>query len=334
MAGRGLERKDRIAAPLLLRPSFDHKVWGGRRLESWGKTLPDGSVGESLESGAEAVIEGGRFDGIALGDLARMMPMALLGTHGMAAAGSLGDFPLLVKLIDAQQDLSIQVHPSDAAAPPGKRGKTEAWLILESDEGSSLVTGVTGVVDPDSIGMSIVREPVRAGDVFFVMAGTVHAIGAGVLLYEVQQTSDVTYRLYDWGRPRELHLEQGFPVIDPLLRARRVAPLWLDDWREVLVACRHFLLERATIDGSRILDAAPATCRVLTVIEGDLAIDGLRLPVGGSVVLPADIPAIRLIGHARAVVASIPDLDVDVVQPLRAAGHDDDAIQRLGVGAP
>ncbi|HQX63051.1 MAG TPA: hypothetical protein PK593_06280, partial [Thermomicrobiales bacterium] len=80
--------------------------------------------------------------------------------------------------------------------------------------------------------------------------------------------------------------------------------------------------------------AVPATCRVLTVIEGDLAIDGLRLPVGGSVVLPADIPAIRLIGHARAVVASIPDLDVDVVQPLRAAGHDDDAIQRLGVGAP
>ena len=323
-----------IMAPLLMRPTLDPKPWGGRRLAAYGKALPDEPIGESLESGAAAIIDGGPFDGIELGVLAREMPLALLGRRGAAAAGRLGDFPLLVKLIDAQQDLSIQVHPSDALAPPGRRGKTEAWLILESDEGGSLVTGVSGTIDAESIGERIVREPVRAGDVFFVPAGTVHAIGAGVLLYEVQQASDVTYRLYDWGRPRELHLKRGLEVADPASRARRVAPLRLDGWREVLVACRHFLLERWTLDGSMTMAGGGATCRVLTVIHGAMTIDGREIGVGASVVLPADLPPVTIAGHARILAASIPDLEADVVGPLKRAGHGDEAVARLGIDAP
>lgn len=325
---------DRIADPLLMRPTLDPKPWGGRRLAAYGKSLPDEPIGESLESGAEAVIDGGPFDGVELGVLARDRPQALLGSRGADAAGRLGDFPLLVKLIDAQQDLSIQVHPSDALAPPGRRGKTEAWLILESEKGGSLVTGVSGPIDAESIGERIVREPVRAGDIFFVPAGTVHAIGAGVLLYEVQQASDVTYRLYDWGRPRELHLERGLEAADPASRARRVEPLRLDAWREVLVACRHFLLERWTLDDATTVAGDGATCRVLTVTDGAITIGGREIGVGASVVLPADLPAVTLAGQARILVASIPDLAADVIGPLRSAGHGDEAITRLGIDAP
>ncbi len=263
----------------------------------------------------------------------RAMPRALLGSRGHDAAGTHGDFPLLVKLIDARQDLSIQVHPSDELAPPGRRGKTEAWLILESDDGS-LVTGVSGPIDVERIGDQIVRERVAAGDVFFVPAGTVHAIGAGVLLYEVQEASDVTYRLYDWGRPRELHLERGLESVDPASRARRVEPLRLNDWREVLVACRYFLLERWTFDGTSEAPADDTTCRIVTVIEGEASIGDEHLSVGASVLLPADLPEVVISGRGRALVASIPDLDADVVAPLLAAGHADDAIRLLGVGEP
>lgn len=327
-------RPDEIATALRLKPTLDPKPWGGQRLARYGKTLPDEPVGESHESSDDAVIDGGRFDGMTLGALARALPLPLLGSRGVAAAGDLGGFPLLVKLIDAQQDLSIQVHPSDALAPPGKRGKTEAWLIVESDEGGSLVTGVSGPIDPINISDRIVREPVQAGDVFFIPAGTVHAIGAGVLLYEVQQASDVTYRLYDWGRPRELHRERGIAAANPAFRADRVDPLQLDDWREMLVGCRHFLLERWTVDRVRDVPLDDATCHVLTVVRGRLAIDGTELDVGASAVLPADQTRVTVSGDAVALVASIPDVLNGIVEPLRRAGHSEDAIRRLGIDAP
>ncbi len=331
MPGRPRTTGEEIGTPLRLRPTLDPKPWGGHRLTRYGKHLPVEPIGESLESGDDALVEGGRFDGVALGALARQMPRSLLGSRGAAAAGAGGGFPLLVKLIDAQQDLSIQVHPPDALAPPGKRGKTEAWLILDSTEAGSLVTGVSGPIDPANIGERIVRERVRAGDVFFVPAGTVHAIGAGVLLYEVQQASDVTYRLYDWGRPRELHLDRGLEAADPASRAWRVEPLRFDAQREALVACRHFLLERWTLEGTSTFAADGATCRVLTVVDGSLTVAGQEIDVGTSVVLPADLPEVELTGRAIVLAASIPDLQSDVVEPLRRAGYDDAAIHNLGI---
>lgn len=323
-----------IGVPLLLRPTLDPKPWGGRRLARYGKVLPAEPIGESIESGDQSVVVGGPFEGRTLDSLAREIPRALLGSRAVDAAGDLGGFPLLVKLIDAQEDLSIQVHPPDALAPPGKRGKTEAWLILESDAGGSLVTGVSADFDAETIGRRIIRDTVAAGDVFLVPAGTVHAIGAGVLLYEVQQASDVTYRIYDWGRPRELHLERGLRAADPRSRACRVEPLRLDECREILVACRHFLLERWTLDGTLTVTGDGRSCRVLTVIDGAVSIDGEDLRLGATVVLPADLSTAALSGHARVLVASVPDLAADVVEPLRRAGHDDASIERLGIHVP
>ena len=322
-----------IGVPLLLEPTLDLKPWGGRRLARYGKTLPPEPIGESIESGSDSVIVGGPFDGVTLGTLAQRHPAALLGTRGVLAAGDFADFPLLVKLIDAQQDLSIQVHPSDGQAPPGKRGKTEAWLVLEAEDGGSLITGVTGAIDPDTIGCQVVREPVDAGDVFFVPAGTVHAIGAGVLLYEVQQASDVTYRLYDWGRPRELHLVEGLAAADPTSRARRVSPVRRSDAREILVACSHFALERWRIEGTSAVRSDAGTCRVITVIDGTVTIASVRAERGRTVVLPADFRATDISGDATILIASVPDLDTDVIGPARGAGYDDAAIRQLGVDA-
>jgi mannose-6-phosphate isomerase len=321
-----------IGVPLRLSPTFDSKPWGGRRLESLGKSLPDGPIGESLESGPLATIDGGPFSGMTLGELAAQRPRPLLGSRGTRAAGNLNDFPLLVKLIDAQQDLSVQVHPDDLHAPPGKRGKTEAWLILESEPGGSLIVGVDSAPDPSDIQRSIVREPVAAGDIFLVPAGTIHAIGAGVMLYEIQQCSDVTYRLYDWGRPREMHLEQGLAVANPSLRALRVKPLHLDADREILVACCHFALERWTIRGSRTLRGDLQTCRVVTVLDGQMRVGDHEYARGTTFVLPADLVETSISGAGIALVGYVPDIDEDIVTPLRAQGHKDDAIRALGTG--
>jgi mannose-6-phosphate isomerase len=322
--------QERIGVPLRLAPVFDPKPWGGRRLERFGKTLPQGSIGESLESGNAARIAGGPFDGATLGDLARTHAAALLGERGITAAGPFHDFPLLVKLIDAQENLSIQVHPGDSDAPPGKRGKTEAWLILESGATGQIVSGITEGLDPSRVGEQIIRTPVRAGDVYLVPAGTIHAIGAGVLLYEIQQASDVTYRVYDWGRDRDMHIAEARIVTRPHQQAIRIEPLAIELGREMLVACRYFALERWRVDGARILPVLAHSCRILTVLDGGVVIGDQEYAAGQSVVLPADLPPTQLDGRATVLCGLIPDLERDVVEPLRSAGHNPERIRELG----
>ena len=320
----------RIGEPLRLAPVLDPKPWGGRRLAHLGKSLPDGPIGESLESGSDAVVVGGSFAGRTLGDLARAAPDALLGPRGRAAAGALGGFPLLVKLIDAERSLSVQVHPSDADAPAGKRGKTEAWVVLDATPGARVVVGLSGPVALDEIERQLVYEPAVPGDVFLLAAGTVHAIGAGVLLYEIQQASDVTYRLHDWGSDRELHVSEAAAVARTELRALRITRLQLDKHCELLVACRYFAVERWRIDGDATLPARPASCRVVTVVDGAVKLAGVRLPRGTSAILPADLYATQLEGAATLLIGYVPDLDAELVPALRRAGYDAATIAQLG----
>jgi mannose-6-phosphate isomerase len=321
---------DPIAVPLLLASSYDAKTWGGRRLESLGKSLPPGKIGESLESGPDAVIAGGPFDGVTLGDLSRTHARALLGRRGVAAAGSLNDFPLLVKLIDANEDLSVQVHPDDASAPAGKRGKTEAWYILDAQPGARIVSGVRGPIQIDRIREQMVETIVQPGEVYFVPAGTVHAIGAGVLLYEIQQASDVTWRLFDWGRPREIHVDAALVAARPEQFAARVAPLRVTDDRDMLVACRHFALERFRVDGRVYLPSFAEAFRVMTVLDGAVTIAGVLVRRGATAVLPADLPEQELEGQGSFLLGYIPDLERDVRRPLLDAGHDLNSIRRIG----
>lgn len=234
--------------PLICRPILMEKVWGGRRLERFGKALPPGAfIGESWEVAdlaATSVSGGGGGEArsvIANGPLAGGTLHEAIGLWGEALIGSArptpdGGFPLLVKYLDARENLSVQVHPSPsyAAAHPECHLKTECWYILEAEPGAVIYKGVKPGVTPESFARSIragtaveclEAAPAVAGECHALPSGTCHALGAGVLVAEVQTPSDTTFRVYDWGRAgRELHIEQALACIEfgPAPAATRV----------------------------------------------------------------------------------------------------------------
>ena len=214
--------------PLKLRPALHVKVWGGRRLaQLMRKRLPSAEpYGESWELHDSATVANGPLRGASLGDLARRFGAELIGCGQDPDDG----VPLLAKLIDATDWLSIQAHPNDeqAQALEGeRRGKTEAWVVLHAEVGARLVIGLQPGTRRDQMAEAIrsnrleellIFAEVATGDVLQIPANTVHALGPGLLIYEIQQASDTTYRLYDWGRlgldgqPRELHIAKGLEV--------------------------------------------------------------------------------------------------------------------------
>lgn len=220
--------------PLLLHQNLFELVWGGSRLRPMKDMEPDGRpIGESWEvsaiPGKESVVTNGPLTGQTLTQLITAYGEQLLGRSVMKTYG--GKFPLLVKLIDAERDLSIQVHPNDALAQErhGCMGKSEMWLVLDAQPGAFLYSGFNQPiskyeyqkrVEDGSICEVLQKHEVHPGDVFFIPAGRVHAIGAGILLAEVQQSSDITYRIYDYnrpgldGKPRQLHTELAVDAID------------------------------------------------------------------------------------------------------------------------
>lgn len=271
-------------------PIYKTTVWGGARIASFkGVETALTHVGESWElsgvEGSESVVAEGPFQGLSLGALIEQQGAALVGQKNLARFGT--EFPLLIKFIDAHNDLSIQVHPDDtlAMARHGKHGKTEMWYILDAEPQASLIAGFSEAIDParyeqlvaeDRIGEVLARHSVAAGDCFFLPAGRVHAIGAGTLLAEIQQTSDVTYRIYDYGRmgldgkPRELHTEEAREAIDYRL---------YDDYRthytatpnhgNELVRCDYFTTSLYELTSSIELPIAPLDSFVVVIaLEG------------------------------------------------------------------
>ncbi len=245
--------------PYRLKPVIKDKIWGGRNLETIaGKQLPpDQLIGETWEAWEGCLIENGIYAGKTL-DWA--IDQNAAGVLGSVAVGR--RFPLLFKFIDAQDDLSVQVHPDDAEAQAMEQypfGKTEAWYILDNVPGAKLILGLQSPAQPAEVETRIkdntlvdlmASVPVQRGDVLFVPAGTVHAIGKGIVLAEIQENSDITYRLYDWGRQakgRELHVEQSLKVMDYAPLAEPKIPSVVIHHprfdQRFLVACRYFVLE-------------------------------------------------------------------------------------------
>lgn len=347
--------------PLVLEPTAVERIWGGARLGALlGKAAPAGArIGETWETALEAQVSNGPLVGRALGDVARRYGPALLGARPRVTSEI--PFPLLVKFLDAADVLSIQVHPDDAYAQTRLAepfGKTEAWHIVAAEPGAVIYHGLAADLAPDEVAAALAAgrlaahlhaEVVHAGDTLFTPAGTIHAIGGGILLYEIQQYSDVTFRLHDWdrlgadGRPREIHVAQGLAVADPTSHAHHtIPPQPLDDRgeRTILVACRYFALEAREFGGAQTLTLDGATCHLLTVLTGELEIaDGrggaATVALGQTALLPADSGAVRLEAApgARVLDAYVPDLARDVIAPLRARGVPDKAIARLGGGA-
>lgn len=343
----------------LVVPRLDAKPWGGRRLEGYGLDLPAGeTIGEALVTAGEARIVAGDGAGRTLGEIVEEDPAGRLGARAQAAVGGRAIFPLLVKLIDAAENLSIQVHPDDeGAAALDRLGKTEAWHVLAAEPGGRLHLGLRDGVSLDDFmedarkldGSSerALRSMVaRPGMTVMIPAGTIHALGAGVMIYEIQQPSDVTFRLDDWGRidaqgrPRAMHLEQGQRASREELRPGVTTPVALgaepDVSRLLLAACRYFALERIHLAaGSGIAAGNAGSPEVITALTGMAQVggeEGVRLEAGASVVVWPGNAAVSVAAMAESELlrAWVPDLEQDVILPARAAGAGDAAIAALG----
>ncbi len=338
--------------PLRLKPIVKAKVWGGRNLETLlGKPLATPElVGETWEAWDGCTIENGAYAGQKLRDVIARDPPAILGP---ASAGR--DLPLLFKFIDAQDDLSVQVHPDDREARELEhqpRGKTEAWYVLDAAPSARLILGFNQPVTPARLEMAISNNsatsllaeiPVRRGDTLFVPAGTVHAIGRGIVLAEIQENSDITYRLYDWGRdPRErpLHVAQSLRVADfTQLAEPKVPPLAIHGAaydRYYLVACRYFLLERLELRSLGTFDPN-GKFHIVAVIQGQARAGDIVVRAGRTMLIPAEMESYVLEpvgGPAQILRMSVPDLRLDVVEPLAKAGYALSEIERLGGPLP
>lgn len=305
-------------SPLILERKLDSRLWGGDTLGGWlGLAGAPDHLAESWQVYEHNLVAEGPFAGRTLADLARDQGAALLGTRPFERGGA--DFPLLAKFIDAADHLSIQVHPDDAyahtvEAHTGFHGKTEAWYILRAAPNADLIHGLTHPTTraafAEALGdgtlMRLMRRvPARAGDTVFVPAGTIHAINAGIMLFEIQQKSDLTYRVYDYdrrdanGQLRELHVDRALDVSNfGQQPPATVAPERIDDTRTLLVRCEYFAMER--LDLRQALAAATdlGSFEILTVIDGAAELGwagGARaLRRGESVVLPATLGAYQL----------------------------------------
>jgi mannose-6-phosphate isomerase len=273
-------------APFSLKPWFSERVWGKSDLKPWyDETGTNELVGEAWLTGPQCLVETGPFKG---------QTLALVGEK----MG--GEFPLLVKILFPADKLSVQVHPDDAQAKAmgETRGKTECWYVLEAEPGATVALGLKPGVGAKEVAASVEsgtmealleHVPVSVGDMLFVDAGTVHAIGPGVVLLETQQTSDVTYRLYDYGRPRELHLEKGLQVIKPKTEAGKVAPRKMDGFTR-LIEQRYFVVDRfdVALAGDVTVAFEGAGCLVGLAGRGVVisGIGQLELSPGKAVVVP------------------------------------------------
>ena len=309
--------------PVKLTPAFKDYLWGGERLKTeFNKNTDMTPLAESWELSAhkdgQSIVTTGDFKGLTLTDY-----IAALGKDALGTACEKYDyFPLLIKLIDAKGDLSVQVHPSDeyALTHEGEYGKTEMWYILDCEEGAALYYGFKEDTTREAYASAIKegrltdilnRVPVKRGDVFFIPAGTVHAIGAGILICEIQQNSNTTYRVYDYNRRdkdgnlRPLHVEKALAVSD--LKKSPALPAIPDGEDVLLAACGYFEVRRLRFGGSGTVTATPESFTALTVTEGEgILSDGetaLSFRKGDTLFIPAQKAAFTVTGACEMILS-------------------------------
>jgi mannose-6-phosphate isomerase len=329
--------------PLHLESSLHETIWGGRRLSEDGwKRLPEGdiAIGESWETEVSTIVQNGPYQGKTLGFLVEQLGESLLGTQAVAIFGQ--RFPLLAKFIDANAQLSVQVHPKDDYAhihEGGKLGKTEFWYILKAEPGATIVHGfkqqtnsvaVHEAIQSVTLDTLMHEEPVQAGDVVFVPAGTVHAIGGGILLYELQEYSDITYRMYDYGRlsatgiPRELHIDRSLAVshytASPQIKMQPIIVTQNAHYEDrCLVACKYFVAHEIRLqaqgqEGGGFEGQTSDSCVIISSLGADASIsygDALaqseKISRGQSMVLPAALGRYRIEGHGSLLFSYVPE---------------------------
>ena len=302
--------------PLKFEDIFKTVVWGGEKIAPFkGVQTEQHNIGESWElsgvKGNESVVANGPLAGHTITELACQYKEALLGKKVYETTGT--EFPLLIKFIDARDDLSVQVHPDDTLAGArhnGSKGKTEMWYVVQADEGAHLMAGLSRQTTPqeyeskvnDNTVTEILKDyKVREGDTFFIPAGRVHSIGKGCFIAEIQQTSDITYRIYDFGRlgldgkPRELHTELAKDAIDyTVLDDYRTHYPKVTDSENTLVSCKYFTTSLFDLSQSVTKDIASLDSFLIAIcIDGQGTIsDGhgntIQIRKGETILLPAD----------------------------------------------
>lgn len=310
-------------APLEFIPYLKSVIWGGDKICHYKHISQDEpNIGESWEisvvPGHESIVTGGKYNGWKLTDLIDKFGADIIGEDVYKRYN--GSFPLLVKLIDANDNLSVQVHPDDSLAMKRHKslGKTEMWYIIKSDKGAKIYSGLNRSITPkeyedhvakDTFASVLAEHESNPGDVFFLPAGRVHAIGAGNLLAEIQESSDITYRIYDYGRrdkdgnPRELHTELAKSAIDFSYHENYKSPRPSEHEKEALLAsCEHFKTKRILLDGLISLPLDKSSFTILICIEGSVKVTysggEKTLNAGHSLLIPACMKEVKLQGKA------------------------------------
>jgi mannose-6-phosphate isomerase len=345
--------------PLVLEPIFKHRIWGGRKLgKMLAKNLPASDpIGESWElscrDGDSNVIGNGELAGSTLADVFETSREALLGSSLSGSA----KFPLLNKFIDANDLLSVQVHPDEAAAAQisGAEAKTEAWYVIHADPGATLVKGLRPGVTKEVFEDAILNDtvptvlnsiPVASGDMIFVPAGCVHAMGRGLVICEIQQNSDTTFRVYDWGRfgpdgkPRQLHIEQALQSINFDDRSPdRLRPIEVTEGsnrRSYLAASPYFAMQLLVLEAPTEESTDAKRFESLMITSGGGIIQsrqGGEVPFSGgdSILIPGCLGDYAILPSGRCTLLRIfvPDIEVEILGTLRSRGISEDAIRGI-----
>ena len=310
--------------PVKLNPVFKEIVWGGKRLKSdYGFKSDLNNIAEAwmlcARNDGDNTVVNGEYCGKAFTEVISQHK-EFLGSKGL----KYGEFPLLIKFIDAKSDLSVQVHPDDeyARIHENSFGKTEAWYILDCDEGASLIYGFKDKISKDEFRNSISdnsfldkvnKVQVHKGDVFFIGSGTLHAIGGGILLAEVQQNCNTTYRVYDYnrlvnGKPRELHIDKAVDVTvtDKPAPAERGAD---SQFGKALCTCEFFSMYELTVNGVYKLNVNDESFVSLLLLDGCGSLESdfgtIDFKKGDSIFLPANLGDVRLNGEFSALVSTL-----------------------------
>jgi mannose-6-phosphate isomerase len=308
--------------PLQFNPIFKERIWGGEKLKTvLNKAIPSATIGESWElstvKGDVSVVSNGEWIGKSLIDLIDKFPNEILGTAVYTRFGM--EFPLLFKYLDAREDLSIQVHPNDVLAKKRHNsfGKTEMWYVMQADADSRIIVGFKENSNAEQYLESLKNKTllsllddikVKSGDVFFLETGTVHAIGAGLVIAEIQQTSDITYRLYDFdrvdanGNTRELHVDLALEAINYNTVKTKKEYTTNINKSNAVVDCPYFTTNFIPLEGEISISKSGQSFTVYMCIEGDFEIttaqSKFQYKKGDTVLMPAALNSFVLSGKA------------------------------------
>jgi mannose-6-phosphate isomerase len=346
--------------PLKFKSLPKEKVWGGSRIAArFDRGIPAGRpIGEVWLVWDQLAVSNGPFQGGTLADLVRSYPVSLLGSQ--ARPGQEPAFPLLIKILDANDTLSVQVHPGDLYAQEHEGepfGKAEVWLVLDAEPDAQLIHGVKrpltraaarGAIEDGALEDELEYVRVSPGDVIMVAPGTIHALGGGILLYELQQSSDLTYRLYDWDRrdpDRPLHIEKSLDVarLDPF-STHKVTPVEVPEaggTRVILCACERFAAELLQVRSAIAERPSGKSFHVLTALGGGGQVRygarepmQVRLEPGESVLVPAGLEEYEIQAGPggepfEVVKAFVPYRLEELASSLRERGISDEAMRQL-----